>query len=145
MIFIIEHIQLTYVYWITRKIEVNDDDHFVIGWPPTKSRRNQSYWHNCGGHPAPNYVHVKNSAGGSRGAGGSKSLFVKVKMDGIGIARKIDLNLHHSYQTLVPNLIGMFGKCKPILQYQALNFQKQMQQKYICNYLTSNPKYFISM
>ncbi|KZV27447.1 hypothetical protein F511_02556 [Dorcoceras hygrometricum] len=85
----------------------DDHDHFVSGWPPVKCRRNQPYY---GGHQPANYVHVTNSTGGGRGGGSANSSFVKVKMEGIGIARKINLNLHSSYQTLVPNLIGMFGK-----------------------------------
>ncbi|XP_076917649.1 auxin-responsive protein IAA31-like [Bidens hawaiensis] len=42
-----------------------------------------------------------------------KSMFVKVHMEGDGIARKkINLNLHRSYRTLVHTLANMFGKCK---------------------------------
>ncbi|XP_075507730.1 auxin-responsive protein IAA31-like [Primulina tabacum] len=102
-----------------RKIDLKGDDHFVIGWPPVKSRRQ-----NCGGHPPANYVHVKNNACCSRG-GGSNSLFVKVKMEGIGIGRKIDLKLYHSYQTLVPILIGMFGKCRADVDMYNLMYQDE--------------------
>ncbi|XP_076925360.1 auxin-responsive protein IAA29-like [Bidens hawaiensis] len=35
-------------------------------------------------------------------------LFVKVKMDGVAIARKIDLNAFNSYQMLTTALIHMF-------------------------------------
>ncbi|KAJ9548558.1 hypothetical protein OSB04_021101 [Centaurea solstitialis] len=62
----------------------------VIGWPPVKSCRKM----NC--HPKVN---------------GSKSMYVKVWMEGMGIARKVDLNGHHSYKTLVHTLAKMFGKC----------------------------------
>ncbi|KAL8244515.1 hypothetical protein R6Q59_010773 [Mikania micrantha] len=40
----------------------------------------------------------------------SGELFVKVKMDGVGIARKVDLSAFHSYQTLITALIHMFHK-----------------------------------
>ncbi|KAL7602133.1 hypothetical protein Lser_V15G21908 [Lactuca serriola] len=40
----------------------------------------------------------------------NESLFVKVKMDGVGIARKIDLNAFHSYQMLTNTLLDMFDK-----------------------------------
>lgn len=44
----------------------------------------------------------------------NESLFVKVKMDGVGIARKIDLNAFHSYQMLTNTLLDMFDKCKTL-------------------------------
>ena len=50
--------------------------------------------------------------GGNGGGAGSKSMYVKVHMEGDGLARKIDLNLHHSYHTLGHTLAHMFGKCK---------------------------------
>ncbi|KAF8393173.1 hypothetical protein HHK36_021414 [Tetracentron sinense] len=60
----------------------------LVGWPPLKSWRmklqHQSH--------------------------GSNSMYVKVKMEGVGIGRKIDLNLHRSYQTLTVTLISMFEK-----------------------------------
>ncbi|XP_022016643.1 auxin-responsive protein IAA29-like [Helianthus annuus] len=37
-------------------------------------------------------------------------LFVKVKMEGVGIARKIDLNVFHSFEMLTTALIHMFNK-----------------------------------
>ncbi|KAF5759798.1 putative transcription factor interactor and regulator AUX-IAA family [Helianthus annuus] len=37
-------------------------------------------------------------------------LFVKVKMEGVGIARKIDLNAFHSFEMLTTALIHMFNK-----------------------------------
>ncbi|GFY80898.1 indole-3-acetic acid inducible 5 [Actinidia rufa] len=57
--------------------------------------------------------HQSRSAGGSNfddgGPRGSKSTYVKVKMEGVAIARKVDLSLHHSYQSLRDTLDGMFG------------------------------------
>ncbi|KAK9055107.1 hypothetical protein SSX86_026187 [Deinandra increscens subsp. villosa] len=76
----------------------------VIGWPPVKLCRRKD-------------LHVKIGSRGDDdndcdGEGSkSKSKFVKVHMEGIGIARKVDLNMHQSYQTLVHTLATMFGKC----------------------------------
>lgn len=40
------------------------------------------------------------------------SVYVKVKMEGVGIARKVDLSMHQSFHTLKQTLMDMFGKCK---------------------------------
>ncbi|KAJ0532434.1 putative transcription factor interactor and regulator AUX-IAA family [Helianthus annuus] len=68
------------------------EENGVVGWPPVKSSR-KTLCHRGGW------------------GGGSKSTYVKVQMEGDGIARKINLNLHHSYNTLVHALAQMFGKC----------------------------------
>ncbi|KAI3781938.1 hypothetical protein L2E82_11966 [Cichorium intybus] len=81
------------------------DDAGVIGWPPVKSCRKKL----C--HPKTSNYGGGGGGGGAGGGGGSKSMYVKVHMEGMGIARKIDLNLHRSYQTLVRTLANMFGKC----------------------------------
>ncbi|KAK9055098.1 hypothetical protein SSX86_026178 [Deinandra increscens subsp. villosa] len=76
----------------------------VIGWPPVKLCRRKD-------------LHLKIGSRGDDdndcdGEGSkSKSKFVKVHMEGMGIARKVDLNMHQSYQTLVHTLATMFGKC----------------------------------
>lgn len=41
-----------------------------------------------------------------------QSLYVKVKMEGVAIGRKIDLRLFDSYQALKLTLLNMFTKCK---------------------------------
>ncbi|PSS36111.1 Auxin-responsive protein [Actinidia chinensis var. chinensis] len=78
----------------------SDDDDGVVGWPPIKTLRRKLY-------------HQSRGAGGSNfddgGPRGSKSTYVKVKMEGVAIARKVDLSLHHSYQSLRDTLDGMFG------------------------------------
>ncbi|KAM0008612.1 putative transcription factor interactor and regulator AUX-IAA family [Helianthus debilis subsp. tardiflorus] len=73
--------------WLS--IRTKGEENGVVGWPPVKSSR-KTLCH--------------------RG-GGSKSTYVKVQMEGNGIARKINLNLHHSCNTLVHTLAQMFGKC----------------------------------
>ncbi|RRT77471.1 hypothetical protein B296_00005380 [Ensete ventricosum] len=47
---------------------------------------------------------------GSRGKVMRRSFFVKVKMDGDPIGRKVDLNAHHSYEALAVALELMFHK-----------------------------------
>ncbi|KAI3446896.1 hypothetical protein Pfo_003561 [Paulownia fortunei] len=96
-----------------RNAEVEDD--FVVGWPPVKSWRKQ-FCHQNRPLCTNNYVNVENSGGGGGGGGrGSNSTYLKVKMEGVGITRKIDLSIHHSYQTLTAKLIALFGICKHIL------------------------------
>lgn len=82
-----------------------------MGWPPIKFRRKKI----CSDYRDDNDRTVLQN--GSAGVGGGvnpNSKYVKVKMVGVGIARKIDLSRHHSYQTLTNTLINMFGKCKYI-------------------------------
>lgn len=79
-----------------------------------KSWRKQFCYQNRGGCAA-NYVNVENGGGGGGGGRRSNSKYVKVKMEGVGIARKIDLSIHRSYQTLAPKLMPLFGKCKLLI------------------------------
>ncbi|KAF5748177.1 hypothetical protein HS088_TW04G00127 [Tripterygium wilfordii] len=55
-----------------------------------------------------NYFVEENYIGDSSN---SISMYVKVKMEGVAIVRKIDLMLYNSYQTLTNSLINMFSKC----------------------------------
>ncbi|XP_068653554.1 auxin-responsive protein IAA31-like [Aristolochia californica] len=66
----------------------------VVGWPPVKSWRKR----HCTGGAAP----YKQGAA-------AQSLYVKVKMDGAAIGRKIDLSNCDSYQKLTSTLSRMFG------------------------------------
>ncbi|XP_068648904.1 auxin-responsive protein IAA31-like [Aristolochia californica] len=66
----------------------------VVGWPPVKSWRK----HLCAG----------GEAAYKRGAA-APSLYVKVKMEGAAIGRKIDLSNCDSYQTLNSTLNRMFN------------------------------------
>lgn len=43
------------------------------------------------------------------------SLFVKVKMDGVPIGRKVDLSAHSSYETLAQSLEDMFNEPNTVL------------------------------
>ncbi|OIT01448.1 PREDICTED: auxin-responsive protein IAA29-like [Nicotiana attenuata] len=91
------------------------DEEGVVGWPPVNSLRKKLCHQNRRAGGAMNYVTVENGGGGSGSGGGgrrSNSKYVKVKMEGVGIARKIDLSLFQSYGTLTDTLIAMFGKSK---------------------------------
>ncbi|XP_059460343.1 auxin-responsive protein IAA28 [Corylus avellana] len=79
------------------------EENHVVGWPPIKSWRKKQLHQHQGGQQ------IKNDPTARR-TGGSNSLYVKVKMEGEAIARKIDLRLYHSYQTLTNTLISMFAK-----------------------------------
>uniref|UniRef100_A0A5B6YND2 Auxin-responsive protein n=1 Tax=Davidia involucrata TaxID=16924 RepID=A0A5B6YND2_DAVIN len=80
-----------------------EENHVVVGWPPIKSWRKKLLHHHQGGR-----IVNDRTAEGERGA--SNSMYVKVKMEGVAIGRKINLRLYHSYQTLTNSLISMFAK-----------------------------------
>ncbi|PWA84518.1 PB1 domain, AUX/IAA protein [Artemisia annua] len=89
-----------------RSLYTHINDGGVIGWPPVKLCRRKSL--------------CRTKFSNEDGDNGSKSMYVKVHMEGIGIARKVDISLHNSYQTCVHTLASMFGKCYEdvILTYQ---------------------------
>lgn len=77
--------------------EESDDGEVLVGWPPVNYwRKKLRYMDDDNDHN----IHTP-----------SNTLYVKVKMEGVGIARKVDLTLHHSFQTLNQTLMLMFGKC----------------------------------
>ncbi|KAJ9184033.1 hypothetical protein P3X46_007817 [Hevea brasiliensis] len=102
---------------------VEEDDH-VVGWPPIKSWRKKVLRQ----QQAPRIFKNRLAAAASwkENNGGLNSKYVKVKMEGVAIARKIDLRLFHSYQTLTNSLITMFDKC--------LELEKDSTAKYTLAY-----------
>lgn len=64
----------------------------AVGWPPVRASRRNS----LSSHPKPS------------GENQGNSLYVKVNMDGIPIGRKVDLNAHESYESLIQDLENMF-------------------------------------
>ncbi|CAA3032650.1 auxin-responsive protein IAA29-like [Olea europaea var. sylvestris] len=74
----------------------SDEGNKIVGWPPINSLRKEMLHQYHGGN---NYV-VRNR----------QSLYVKVKMKGVAIGRKIDLRLFDSYQPLKRTLFNMFSK-----------------------------------
>eukprot|EP01018_Ginkgo_biloba_P036787 Gb_13092 [translate_table: standard] len=78
----------------------------AVGWPPIRAyRRNSGGSHSklCGdereGLSAVSSVQNQ-----------SNSLYVKVKMDGVAIGRKVDLSAHESYEALAQELEEMFQR-----------------------------------
>ncbi|WOH01025.1 hypothetical protein DCAR_0520403 [Daucus carota subsp. sativus] len=53
----------------------------------------------------------------------SYSLYVKVKMEGVPIARKVDLGQHQSYHSLATTLLRMFGKSEENMKDYKLTYQ----------------------
>lgn len=92
-----------YVFPNDRK-EVQENN--LVGWPPITSWRKKQLHQHQGRQV------INNDRAADRSAGGSNSPFVKVKMEGVLIARKINIRLYHSYQTLTDTLISMFAQCK---------------------------------
>ncbi|KAF5204548.1 Auxin-responsive protein iaa29 [Thalictrum thalictroides] len=101
---------------------MNQDDregNNVMGWPPISSWRKKHHHHYHQDHHQifQGGAHVNDNGrvqnNGNIGAGpgrGPQSMYVKVKMDGVPIGRKVDLHCHHSYQTLTTTLTAMFEK-----------------------------------
>ncbi|KAI3687109.1 hypothetical protein L1987_80800 [Smallanthus sonchifolius] len=93
--------------------DLDDGVEGVIGWPPLHSWRKRMMEENQ--HERVEVVnreedHEEGEININVMNRNYNELFVKVKMDGVGIARKIDLNAFHSYQTLTTALIYMFDK-----------------------------------
>ncbi|WCJ30021.1 indole-3-acetic acid inducible 29 [Euphorbia peplus] len=92
-----------------------DESEGIVGWPPIKYRqrktltRNRTVDNGC----ADCHARVSNSK------------FVKVKMEGVAIARKIDLTIFNSFQHLKDVLIPMFG----IFQENSSSYQLIYQDK----------------
>ncbi|KAK7378514.1 hypothetical protein VNO80_03956 [Phaseolus coccineus] len=107
----------------------------VVGWPPLGAYRMNNY-NSHAKSPATEVFNstvdkrASTSAGVRKSADGGSdsnntvskenvnlrnSLFVKVKMDGIPIGRKVDLNVHGSYETLAQTLEEMFEESTTVL------------------------------
>ncbi|KAK7347543.1 hypothetical protein VNO80_22076 [Phaseolus coccineus] len=100
---------------ITKKDDDEEDVEGVVGWPPVNYWRKKIRVDNCGDHDEvvgnnDNIVWVDQCHGhGCSATRRSNSLYVKVKMEGVGIARKVDLGMHQSFETLMETLMDMFG------------------------------------
>ncbi|XP_010437929.1 PREDICTED: auxin-responsive protein IAA29-like isoform X1 [Camelina sativa] len=97
----------------------------VVGWPPVKScmikYRSYHHRHSRNHHHCPYHHHGRRitavmnnrmatveSVGSSSTISSRSSMYVKVKMDGVAIARKVDIKLFNSYESLTDSLITMF-------------------------------------
>eukprot|EP00257_Ricinus_communis_P020446 XP_015579675.1 auxin-responsive protein IAA29 isoform X1 [Ricinus communis] len=81
------------------RIEEEDSDCGIVGWPPIKYRRKKIRG-------------IRAVDNGCADCHGRPSSYVKVKMDGVAIARKIDPSLYTSFQDLKDTLLLMFGTCQ---------------------------------
>nr|KJB64724.1 hypothetical protein B456_010G062000 [Gossypium raimondii] len=73
----------------------------LVGWPPVETWRRKKL--RCQVHN-----HMTAAENGYCGGRASKSTYVKVKMEGVVIARKIDISIHQSFETLTTTLMTMF-------------------------------------
>ncbi|XP_038886196.1 auxin-responsive protein IAA29-like [Benincasa hispida] len=86
----------------------------AVGWPPIESwRKKVFHWQPQPPQTAENRRPVVADQSSNQNDG-QNSLFVKVKMEGVAIARKLDLRLYHSHQSLKTALIAMFTTYKAI-------------------------------
>ncbi|MBA0594288.1 auxin-responsive protein IAA29 [Gossypium raimondii] len=96
-----------------------EEDDQVVGWPPIKTWRNKIFQQ----QQQPRVGRAENNRRVAENENG-RSIYVKVKMEGVAITRKIDIKLYQSYQSLTNSLITMFAKDKKcdeddyILTYQ---------------------------
>ncbi|KAF8080101.1 hypothetical protein N665_0976s0023 [Sinapis alba] len=99
----------------------------IVGWPPVKScmTKYHNYRHHSHNHhpyhhhgrrinisnPTATIKRVRPSSSPSSSSSTSSprsSMYVKVKMEGVAIARKVDIKLFNSYESLTSFLITMF-------------------------------------
>ncbi|XVE98361.1 hypothetical protein REPUB_Repub03eG0099800 [Reevesia pubescens] len=85
-----------------------NDGEGLVGWPPVKTWRKKLRCQIPNGGADNNRMVVVATENGCGGRA-SNSTYVKVKMDGVAIARKIDLSVHNSFETLTTTLMRMFG------------------------------------
>ncbi|CAK9312821.1 unnamed protein product [Citrullus colocynthis] len=99
-----------------RNIQKKDEEkNQGMGWPPIESWRKKAlHWDPQPPQTAENRRRRPVVADESNQNGGQNSLFVKVKMEGVAIARKLDLRLYHSHQSLKTAIITMFATYKAI-------------------------------
>ncbi|XP_010250166.1 PREDICTED: auxin-responsive protein IAA5-like [Nelumbo nucifera] len=91
--------------------KVEEEANSIVGWPPINSWRKKLHHQHQGGGVADERIHRDENA-----CRGPNSKYVKVKMEGLAIGRKIDLSLYSSYQTLTSAVISMFGKYQSSVQ-----------------------------
>ncbi|CAI0416644.1 unnamed protein product, partial [Linum tenue] len=110
------------------KEDDDDDELQIVGWPPirpwgrNKFEESNAIGRNiyentigCGLEEANNnYDGRDNNNNITRSImsinGSRSSRFVKVKMEGVGIIRKINLSIYHSYPALIRSLLILFSK-----------------------------------
>ncbi|WVY95624.1 hypothetical protein V8G54_027775 [Vigna mungo] len=110
----------------------------VVGWPPLRTYRVNSYniqakstevFNSVPEKSKGNNTVVRKSADNGNGNNINakekrqvrSSLFVKVNMDGIPIGRKVDLSAHSSYETLAQTLEDMFNESTTVTTCKGAN------------------------
>ncbi|XWS72953.1 hypothetical protein CRYUN_Cryun02cG0083700 [Craigia yunnanensis] len=98
-----------------------NDGEGLVGWPPVKTwgKKLCRQIPNGGADNNRMVAAAENDCGGRA----SISTYVKVKMEGVAIARKIDLSVHHSFETLTSTLMRMFGISNENWKYFKLTYQ----------------------
>ncbi|MCD7460723.1 hypothetical protein HAX54_044278 [Datura stramonium] len=79
-----------------------EEENQTVGWPPINTWRKKQF------HDQGDWITINDRNKGI--VGGRNSMYVKVKMEGVAIGRKVDLRLYDSYQLLTHNLLQMFAK-----------------------------------
>ncbi|XP_055831511.1 auxin-responsive protein IAA29-like isoform X2 [Solanum dulcamara] len=120
----VEHKTLPLLIWNDQPNEEEDDGHQkrrtfeacyqelkeengVLGWPPIKSWRKKLIH---GINDEVGWNKNNTNINHRHNIGIRNSMYVKVKMEGVAIGRKIDLRLYNSYQILTNTLLQMFPK-----------------------------------
>ncbi|KAL3646039.1 hypothetical protein CASFOL_011219 [Castilleja foliolosa] len=85
--------------------ENEEENEEIVGWPPINSLRKELLHRHQGGPMANHRRQADHRVIIPR-----SSMYVKVKMEGVPIGRKIDLRLFNSYRALTNTLIDMFAK-----------------------------------
>lgn len=83
-----------------------------MGWPPVKATWKKLHRQIPYGGGADHNNRMVAAKNGCVGRAIPNSTYVKAKMEGFAIARKIDLSVHHSFETLTSTLMTMFGICE---------------------------------
>ncbi|KAJ4899153.1 Auxin-responsive protein IAA29 [Raphanus sativus] len=108
-------------------VDDEEENSEVVGWPPVKScmTKYHNYRHHSRNHPyhhrgsrtsianptaTTERVRPSSSASWSSSTSSRSSMYVKVKMNGVAIARKVDIKLFNSYESLTSFLINMFSQ-----------------------------------
>ncbi|KAL3585474.1 hypothetical protein D5086_012341 [Populus alba] len=92
----------------------------IVGWPPIKFKRKKLSRQNS---RVPEVNRAVDNGCEDCQARSSNSMYIKVKMEGVGIARKIDVSLYRCFPTLKHTLLDMFGICHENSSNYSLTYQ----------------------
>lgn len=110
---------------LTDYCRTEEEEKLLVGWPPIQTWRKKLLHQGQIGRIEKNNRMANQKENNNYNGGLSNSKFVKVKMEGVAIGRKVDLRLYYSFETLINSLIAMFAKCKYIY---TLNFMHGFSQ-----------------